>query len=161
MLTGEFRRGVQALKEFNFTYDILIFPDQLKFTEQFLRNFPSQKFVIDHIAKPDIREKKMEEWKMGIKELAKFPNLHCKISGLVTEADLKNWKQEDFIPYIDIVVESFGIDRVMYGSDWPVCLLGGSYQQSLNIVKNYFSSFTENEQNKFFGANAVEFYNLK
>jgi L-fuconolactonase len=161
MLREDFMKGILALKEFNYTYDILVFPDQLKYTGEFISNFPDQKFVIDHIAKPNIKEKKIEAWRTDIAELAKFPNVVCKISGLVTEADWNSWEEEDFIPYLNIVVESFGVDRIMFGSDWPVCLLGGSYSEVLSIVEDYFSSFSKSEQEKFFGLNAVEFYNLK
>ena len=161
MLREDFMRGIEALKDYNYTYDILIFTDQLQYTVEFVSKFPDQKFVIDHIAKPNIREKKIEDWKTGVKELATFSNLYCKISGMVTEADWQNWEEEDFIPYLNVVVESFGIDRIMFGSDWPVCLLGGSYSEVLGIVEDYFSSFSKSEQEKLFGANAIEFYNLK
>jgi|SRR6185369_9096969 len=160
MLRPDFMRGIAALKEFGFTYDILIFPDQLKFTNEFVENFPDQKFVIDHIAKPNIKDKKIEDWEKELRKIAAHENVFCKASGMVTEADCNNWRQEDFTPYLDVVMEAFGIDRIIFGSDWPVCLLGGSYSESLNIVAGYFSSFTQNEQQKFFGKNAIEFYNL-
>jgi L-fuconolactonase len=161
MLRPEFMRGIQALKAFNYTYDILIYPDQLGYVKELIAAFPGQKFVIDHLAKPDIKNKMISDWKNRISGLGQYENVYCKISGLVTEADWKNWKQEEFIPYIDILVETFGNDRIIFGSDWPVCLLAGSYEEMLGIVKNYFSSFAQNEQEKFFGTNAVEFYNLK
>ena len=160
MLQPEFLRGIKALTEFNYTYDILIFPDQLGFTKQFVAQFPQQKFVIDHLAKPYIKDKKIDEWKIDIQKVAKYENVYCKISGYVTEADLKNWKKEDFIPYFDIVVNAFGIDRIMFGSDWPICLAGSEYNEVVNIVKDYFSSFTQNEQEQFFGNTAIKFYNL-
>jgi L-fuconolactonase len=138
----------------------LIFPDQLKYTAEFVAAFPKQKFVIDHIAKPDIKNKKIKEWKKEMEAVAKHENVYCKISGMVTEADWKNWKKQDFVPYMDVVVEAFGIDRIMYGSDWPVCLVAASYKEVLDIVKEYFSSFSENEQQLFFGENAIQFYNL-
>ncbi|MDQ2864536.1 MAG: amidohydrolase family protein, partial [Bacteroidota bacterium] len=113
MLKPAFLRGIAALKEHEYTYDILIFPDQLKFTEEFVAKFPNQKFVIDHLAKPYIKDKKIDDtmnagWKKGIQQVAKYENVFCKISGFVTEADIKNWKEEDFIPYFDVVVEAFG-----------------------------------------------------
>jgi L-fuconolactonase len=160
MLTPAFMDGIGKLEKFGFTYDILIFPDQLKFIPQFVATFPNQKFVIDHIAKPDIKNKDIKEWKREITEVASHENVHCKISGLVTEADWKNWKNEDFRPYLDVVVNAFGIQRVMYGSDWPVCLVAASYKEVLNIVEQYFSSFSQNEQRLFFGGNAVQFYHL-
>ena len=160
MLKTEFLRGIKALQEYGYTYDILIYPDQLKFTKEFVGQFPKQKFVIDHLAKPYIKSKKIKEWKKDITQVAEYENVSCKISGYVTEADLKNWKKEDFTPYFDIAVNAFGPDRILFGSDWPVCLLGGGFKEVLNVAKEYFSSFTQNEQDKFFGSNAIEFYNL-
>ncbi len=160
MLSSEFMNGISKLQQYGFTYDILFVPDQLQFFPQFVAAFPDQKFVIDHIAKPNIKGKKIEEWKKDIQALAQYENLYCKISGMVTEADWHNWKEEDFTAYLDVVVNGFGIKRVMYGSDWPVCLVAGSYEKIFSIVKNYFSSCSEDEQNLFFGENATRFYNL-
>jgi L-fuconolactonase len=160
MLKTEFLNGIKALHEFDYTYDILIFPDQLKFIQQFVAQFPTQKFVIDHLAKPYIKRKKIDDWKKNIQKISKHENVYCKISGFITEGDMKSWKEEDFTPYFDTAVESFGINRIMFGSDWPVCLGGADYKTVVNITRNYFSSFTRDEQNKFFGNNAIEFYNL-
>jgi|SRR4030095_26168 len=160
MLKPAFMNGIGKLEKFGFTYDILIFPDQLKFIPQFVAAFPNQKFVVDHIAKPEIKSKNITEWKKEIAKLASHENVHCKISGVVTEADWKNWKNEDFRPYLDVVVNAFGIHRIMYGSDWPVCLVAASYEEVLNIVGQYFSSFSQNERQLFFGGNAVQFYHL-
>lgn len=160
MLHPNFLRGISALKKFDYTYDILIYPDQLIFTKKFVAKFPEQKFVIDHLAKPYIKDKKIDEWKKDIQQVAQYENVYCKISGYITEADLKHWKKEDFKPYFDIVVELFGTNRIMFGSDWPVCLAGGDYNEVVNIVKDYFSSFTQQEQAQFFGLNPIEFYNL-
>jgi L-fuconolactonase len=160
MLKPEFIRGISVLTQFNYTYDILIFPDQLQYTEKFVESFPEQKFVIDHLAKPYIKDKKIDGWKGDIQQLAQYENVFCKISGMVTEASWQSWEENDFMPYIDVVVNTFGTDRVMFGSDWPVCLLAATYNEVVHIVKNYFSSFTENEQDKVFGQNAIKFYNL-
>lgn len=160
MLKPAFMNGISKLQRFGFTYDILIYPGQLKYAAQLAAAFPGQKFVIDHIAKPSIKEQKIDEWKKDILALAGYENLYCKISGMVTEADWKNWRKEDFTPYMDTVVEAFGTNRIMFGSDWPVCLVAASYQQTLELVTDYFSSFTENEKEDFFGLNAIEFYNL-
>jgi len=160
MLKPAFMKGIAALKEFDYTYDILIYPDQLQFTEKFVTIFPEQKFVIDHIAKPDIRDKRIVDWRNDIQNFTAYENVYCKISGMVTEAGWDKWKREDFKPYLDIVVETFGTGRIMYGSDWPVCLVAASYEEMMDIVKNYFSSFSKDEQEKFFGLNAVTFYNL-
>jgi L-fuconolactonase len=160
MLKRGFLNGISKLEKFGFTYDILIFPDQLRYIPEFVAAFPKQKFVIDHIAKPEIRNEKIKEWEKEIEKVAKHENVYCKISGMVTEADWNNWKKEEFIPYIDVVVKAFGVRRIMYGSDWPVCLIAASYKEVLDIVKEYFSSFSENEQRLFFGENAIQFYNL-
>jgi len=160
MLSPDFKRGIRLLSKYNFTYDVLIFPDQLVFAKELVREYPEQKFVIDHLAKPYIKDGKIEKWKKDIKAIGAFENVYCKISGMVTEADWKNWTKEDFFPYLDIVINSFGTDRVMYGSDWPVCLVAASYEQAVTIVREYFSSFSKNEQDLFFGGNAVKFYNL-
>ncbi|MBC7872875.1 MAG: amidohydrolase family protein [Ferruginibacter sp.] len=160
MLAPAFMNGISKLEKFGFTYDILIFPDQLQFIPEFVAAFPGQKFVMDHIAKPAIREKRMDEWRKGIETVARFENVYCKISGMVTEADWNNWEPEDFKPYLDVVVNAFGMKRIMYGSDWPVCLLAGGYEKMIGIVSNYFSSFSHDEQGLFFGENATRFYNL-
>jgi L-fuconolactonase len=160
MLKPSFKKGISLLSKYNFTYDILIFPDQLEYAAELVKEFPDQMFVIDHIAKPGIKNKKIAGWKEDIQNIAEAENVYCKISGMVTEADLENWKKEDFYPYMDIVVEAFGTNRIMYGSDWPVCLLAASYGQVLELVKEYFSSFSKEEQDNFFGENAFKFYNL-
>jgi L-fuconolactonase len=160
MLKPSFINGISKLEKFGFTYDVLIFPDQLKYTAEFVAAFPNQKFVIDHIAKPDIKNKKIKKWKEDIEAVAKHENVYCKISGMVTEADWNIWKKEDFIPYMETVAAALGTNRIMYGSDWPVCLVAASYKEVLDIVREYFSSFSENEQELFFGRNAIRFYNL-
>jgi L-fuconolactonase len=160
MLNSQFMRGVSLLHKHNFTYDILIYADQLKYVKGFVAGFPKQKFVIDHLAKPDIKHKNSEEWKKDIYAAAEYENVYCKISGMVTEADWGKWKEEDFTPYLDTIVEAFGVNRIMFGSDWPVCLLAASYSQVADIPAKYFSSFSELEQDKFFGGNAIQFYDL-
>jgi L-fuconolactonase len=160
MLQPAFLKGVERLKEANYTYDILIFTDQMQHTLDFAKALPDQKFVIDHIAKPQIKAQTMGNWEKDIKTITEFPNMFCKISGLVTEADWHNWTQDDFKKYLDIVVTAFGTDRIMYGSDWPVCQLAATYQAQYDLVKTYFSTFSESEQNQFFGENATKFYNL-
>ena len=161
MLRPAFMRGIEALKEFDYTYDILIFPDQLSYARELVAAFPQQKFVIDHIAKPLIKEKKIDDWKRGMIDIARHENVYCKISGMVTEADWKKWKKSDFSPYLDTVTAAFGIDRIMFGSDWPVCLVAAPYQEMMEIVRDYYALFSKDEQQKIFGKNAIEFYNLK
>ena len=160
MLAPAFMNGIKHLGAFNFTYDILVFPDQLKYIPDFVKAFPNQRFVIDHIAKPFIKDGVIDEWKKDISEIACFDNVSCKISGMVTEADWGNWAYEDFVPYLDTVVNAFGAKRILFGSDWPVCNVAGGYEKMIGIVRTYFSSFTDHEQNLFFGENAVQFYNL-
>ena len=160
MLANAFMNGITQLEQFNFTNDILIFPDQLKYIPEFVNAFPNQKFVIDHIAKPLIKDKQINGWKEDIKAIATFENVYCKISGMVTEASWQNWQASDFTAYLDTVVNAFGTKRIMYGSDWPVCQVAASYEQVINIVKKYFADFSANEQQLFFGENAIQFYNL-
>ncbi len=160
MLKLAFMRGIDALGKYDFTYDILIYPDQMKYIPEFVAAFPQQKFVIDHLAKPYIKDRKIDEWQRDMYAIAKFDNVFCKVSGMVTEADFKKWKQADFTPYLDVVVNAFGIDRLMYGSDWPVCLVAGNYATVLSIVKDYFSLYSEADQQKVFGINASRFYKL-
>jgi L-fuconolactonase len=161
MLKPSFKRGITELQKNGFTYDILIYPDQLGYTKEFVAAFPDQPFVLDHIAKPHIKHRYItDEWKDAIRAVAAYPNLYCKISGIVTEADWHNWKPEHFKVYLDAVVDAFGVDRIMYGSDWPVCLVAASYAQVISIVKEYFANFSPDEQAAFFGGNATKFYKL-
>lgn len=161
MLQPNFMRGIGKLKRFNYTYDILIYPDQLQYTVDFVKKFPDQPFVLDHIAKPYIKDGKINEWKKEIENLGRFENLYCKVSGMVTEAKWNAWKKEDFKPYLDTVVEAFGTDRLMFGSDWPVCLVAAtSYAEVLELVTDYFQGFSKDERKKIFGGNAIRFYNL-
>ena len=160
MLRPDFLKGISLLKKYGYTYDILILPDQLKYTAEFLSLFPDQRFVIDHIAKPDIKQKELKNWEQGIKAIAAFENVYCKVSGMVTEADWQNWQLVDFNNYLKVVTNSFGTKRLMYGSDWLVCKIAADYGQVLDIVKDYFSAFSQTEQQAFFGGNAIEFYNI-
>lgn len=161
MLSPAFLRGMKQLSKYNLSYDVLIFPDQLQYIPQFVAMFPDLRFVIDHIAKPDIKNGKISEWKKDLEAVAAFGNVYCKISGMVTEADLQHWKASDFTPYLDTVIEAFGINRVMYGSDWPVCLAAAQYAEVFGLVSAYFSKYSPEEQELFFGGNASAFYRLK
>ena len=156
-----FRRGVAALLPYNYTYDILIFHHQLQPAIDFVKALsPDQRFVIDHCAKPDIRRKNIDEWKRLMKEIAQFPNVHCKLSGLFTEANWKEWSSKDFYPYLDVVFEAFGPDRLLFGSDWPVMLLSGSYVQWKSLLEKYMEGYSPDDRDKVFGTNAIHFYNL-
>lgn len=160
MLTPAFINGIAALQPYGFTYDLLIFPDQLNFCKKLVAQFPDQAFVLDHLGKPFIKRGEIKEWQQDLQQLAKQPNVYCKLSGMVTEADWQGWTRSNFTPYLDAAVEAFGVDRLLFGSDWPVCNLAASYKQVVEIVRDYFRPFSQQEQQKIFGGNAVRFYNL-
>ncbi|MXV17821.1 amidohydrolase family protein [Hufsiella ginkgonis] len=160
MLKPSFMRGISALSAYGFTYDILIFPDQLHFAAELAKAFPGQPFVLDHIAKPGIKKAETGDWKTGLETLARFENISCKVSGMVTEADWQHWKISDFTPYLDVVFDAFGADRLMFGSDWPVCEVAGGYDKMIGIVTQYTSKLSVTENEKFWGGNAIKFYNL-
>jgi L-fuconolactonase len=160
MLQPAFVRGIGLLQRFGFTYDILIFPHQLEAALQLVRQFPEQPFVIDHLAKPYIKQGLLGEWAHGLRQLAAFENVHCKLSGMVTEANWQHWKAEDLKPYLDVVLDAFGTNRLLFGSDWPVCLVASAYERWLQVVSDYFDSFSVEERAQVFGGNAIRFYNL-
>ncbi len=160
MLQPSFLNGIAALKKYSFTYDILIFPKHLDAALELVKQFPEQPFVIDHIAKPYIKTGQIEEWAKGMVALSEYENVLCKVSGMVTEADYKKWQPADFAPYLDAVVGAFGMNRLMFGSDWPVCEVAASYAQMIGIVEDYFANFSVDEKNKLFNQNASKFYNL-
>jgi len=160
MLNPGFQKGIGLLSKYGFSYDLLILPDQLGYAEKLVAGFPEQRFVIDHLAKPQIKKGNYSEWKLAMQAFAPHQNVFCKISGMVSEADRENWKAEDFRPYLDTVVDVFGIKRIMFGSDWPVCLLAATYQEVKEIVNDYFKSFSDAEQADFFSGNARTFYRL-
>lgn len=158
MLDPKFTEGVRLLGKKGYTYDILVFPHHLIAVKVFLQRTDNQPFVIDHIAKPYIQKGMIDQWAKDMKSIAEYENVYCKISGMVTEADWKGWKKADFTPYIDVVFEAFGTDRIMYGSDWPVCLVAASYEKQLSIVQNYVSKLSDTEGGKIMGENAKNFY---
>jgi len=161
LLQSDFLRGISLLGQFDLAYDILIYPKHLTVAAEFVRRFPEQRFVLDHMAKPEIRSGKINRWKKGIAELAAYPNVYCKLSGLVTEADCNRWKPEDMRPYLDAAFEYFEANRLMIGSDWPVCTLAGSYSQVMGLVKEYLSGHSEQEREAVLGGNAKRFWRLK
>ena len=160
LVRDEFLRGIESLTKFNYTYDLLIRPRHYSSTLKCVEANPNQAFVLDHIAKPPIKSQEFDEWAEFIVALSSFSNVHCKISGLATEADWKHWKLDHFAEYLDHVIASFGKGRIMFGSDWPVCLLAGDYEDSLQIVEHRLDKFTEEELKGFWGDNAVKFYGL-
>jgi L-fuconolactonase len=156
----DFRNGVGLLQQFGYSYDILIFPRQLPAAIDFVAEFPEQQFVLDHCAKPEIRNREIDSWADGIARLAAFPNVSCKLSGLVTEARWKEWSPSDFYPYLDVVFNTFGTDRLLFGSDWPVMLLSGIYVQWKSLLEKYMEKFVDEEREKVFGLNAARIYRL-
>jgi L-fuconolactonase len=160
MTENNFLRGIRALKRNDFSYDLLISRFQIRDAERLCRLFPDQRFVIDHLAKPDIKSRDIKKWRNDMKAISRLSNVYCKISGMVTEADWGNWKAEDLEPYLDTVFEAFGTDRIMYGSDWPVCLLASPYAGVYNSISSYLYSLTYTEQEKIFGLNAKQFYRV-
>ncbi len=160
MLDCHFQRGISHLRQFNLKYDLLIFPRQLPAAITLASSFPEQPFVLDHIAKPPIKEGALDPWRGHLQKLAALPNVSCKVSGLITEADWGRWHPSQFGPYLDVVFEAFGPDRVMFGSDWPVASLAGTYQQVFELAREYVAPLGAGIEAGFFGGNAVKFYQL-
>lgn len=160
LLRSDFTHGVHALKAYDFTYDILVYPFQLVAALEFVRTLPDQKLVIDHMAKPYIKDQFIDGWSVLMRAIAKYPHVHCKISGIITEAAWNEWTYEQIAPYLDVVFEAFGPDRVMYGSDWPVCLVAGSYADVYGLVERYTETFSEADKDKLFGLNGRAFYGI-
>lgn len=161
LLQPEFLRGIEMLADFDLSYDILIYPRHLPVAAEFVLRFPSQRFVLDHMAKPLIKSRGVEPWTRDIRELAKFPNVFCKLSGLVTEADWQSWKPSDIAPYMEVAMECFGPDRLMIGSDWPVCTVAGSYSRVLNLVMEFLGKYPGSVQEAVLGGTAMKCWNLK
>ena len=160
MLHPAFVRGVQTIGKQGYTYDILIFPNQLPNAVKLVQQCGAQPFVLDHLAKPYIKDRKIDQWKSDLSRLAAQENVLCKISGMITEADWKSWTYEQLVPYLDVAFDAFGTDRLMFGSDWPVCQVAGEYQQVKHILERYLADFSEHEKKQVFGLNAAKFYRL-
>nr|WP_321486431.1 amidohydrolase family protein [uncultured Draconibacterium sp.] len=160
ILGKDFNKGISLLKYYNLVYDILIFEHQLTNTISFVDQHPEQQFVVDHIAKPKIKKNELEPWAKNIKELAKRENVSCKISGMVTEADYKLWTEEQLNPYFETILEAFGPSRLLFGSDWPVCLVATNYSNWLELVKKTISNFSKEEQDFILYKNAQRIYNI-
>jgi len=155
-----FSAGIARLAAYGFTYDILIYPRQLPAALRFVERFPEQRFVIDHLAKPDIKSGSMRPWEGLIREMAAHPGVYCKVSGMVTEADWNGWTPQQLKPYLDVVFDAFGTGRLMFGSDWPVCLVAATYGQVKGILTDYLDAFSAEEQARVMGGNATAFYGL-
>lgn len=160
LLDEKFKRGISLLSKYQFTYDLLVRTGHLPAAIQLIKEFPDQRFVIDHLAKPNIRLNQLTDWKEGLESIAQYPNVYCKVSGFCTEADWQNWEAEDITPYLDVVFKLFGPDRVMFGSDWPVCLLAGGYQKTVRVLEAYVTQFPLPGQQKFWTDNALAFYRI-
>jgi len=161
MLAPAFRRGIAALREFGLVYDLLLFPRHLPVAARLVAEFPDQPFVLDHIAKPPIREGGMSPWREDLRALAAFSNVTCKLSGMVTEAAWKQWRPETFRPYLDAVVDAFGPDRLMIGSDWPVCTLSGDYASTMAVVTDYARQLPAGARDAILGGTCARVYRLR
>ena len=160
LLRKDVQNGIGKLLKYNLAYDILVFPNQLPSAIAMVEAFPNQKFILDHIAKPTISKAISEIWVHNIKQLSTHKNVYCKLSGLVTETINFKFKEADFKPYIDIIFKAFGPDRIMFGSDWPVCLLAANYDKVLKIVNDYIENQSIEVKNNILGKNAIKIYNL-
>jgi L-fuconolactonase len=161
LLQPEFLRGISALEEFDLAYDILIYTKHLPVAAEFVQRFSRQRFVLDHLAKPPVKRGDIDSWAHGLRELAAFPNVFCKLSGLVTEADWRNWMSEQIAPYMDVALECFGPHRLMIGSDWPVCTLAASYSRAVDATRDYLSRQTAEIRDAVLGGNAQRFWRLE
>jgi L-fuconolactonase len=161
LLGDDFNAGIALLKEYHLVYDILIFERQLPSTIAFVDRHPEQRFVLDHIAKPQIGKNLREPWRQRLVELALRKNVSCKISGMVTEADFQHWTPQQLLPYLETVLEAFGTERLMFGSDWPVCLVATEYDDWLGLVGDFASRLTPAERDRLFAQTAIEVYGLQ
>lgn len=160
LLGDFFCRGISLLKNFGFTYDILVYEHQLDQVEEFVRRFPDQPFVIDHIAKPRIKDHAIDEWKKRMTSIARHENVCVKLSGMVTEANWSKWTYNDLEPYMQVVLEAFGARRLLYGSDWPVCLVAAEYGKQFEVVNQFIQTLSTHEKQLILGENATRFYHL-
>jgi L-fuconolactonase len=161
MLRRAFMKGIEALERYGLVYDLLLFPRHLKNAVKLVEAFPRQRFVLDHLGKPQINAGIMEPWRSGIRKMARYSNAWCKLSGMVTEADHTGWVYEDLLPYMEVVLEAFGPERIMVGSDWPVCSLAGEYSQVMDVVRKFTEPMCREDREKILFQNAVECYHLK
>ncbi len=160
LLRNDFRQGIGQLRAFGLTYDLLLFPKHLSRAVRLVEEFPDQPFVLDHLAKPCIRDGLIEPWATDLRRLATFPNVTCKLSGMVTEAHWDAWTPDQLRPYLDIVVEAFGADRLMLGSDWPVCTLAADYAQTVGVVMDYVQGLGPEAAAAILGGTAARVYVL-
>lgn len=160
LLGAEFVRGLRRLPEFGLTYDLLLYPPQLPAAVELAALLPEQPFVLDHLAKPRVKTGEIAEWRRDIEALARHANVSCKLSGLVTEAAWRGWQRSDFAPYLDVALAAFGPDRLMYGSDWPVCLVAADYAEVAGIARDFLARLSPAEQDLVWGGTATRCYGL-
>lgn len=160
LYNNDFRNGISLLAGQGFTYDILVYSRQLPAAIGLVADFPNIAFILDHSGKPAIRKKDFTQWRENMLTLASSPNVSCKLSGLLTEAEWKGWSPADFYPYLDTVFEAFGPGRLLFGSDWPVMLLSGIYVQWKSLLEKYMENYTQEEKDDVFGLNAQRVYQL-
>jgi L-fuconolactonase len=160
MLRSEFIKGIHQLGKRGFTYDILIFPEHLDASLDLVSKCPDQPFVIDHLAKPKIKTGEWKEWRKKMALLAERELVYCKLSGMITEADLKKWTYEDILPYMEIALELFGPQKLMYGSDWPVCLVAGEYERVWEAINRFAEALSAGEKERILGGTAQKFYGI-
>jgi L-fuconolactonase len=160
ILREDFNRGVRLLGARGLRFDLLLVPGNLSRASRFVDQHPNQVFVLDHFAKPFIRDHQLEPWRTDFVELSRRPNVYCKLSGLVNEADLQSWKPSDLQPYLDVAVEAFTPQRMLFGSDWPMCLLATTYAGWFSTARDWLSTLSRAEQNRILGGTAVEAYGL-
>lgn len=155
-----FLNGIEKLQKYDLIYELLLLPTHLSGAVELVSLFPDQKFVLDHISKPFIKSGILQPWKENIEELAGQSNVWCKISGMVTEADHQGWKYDDFVPYMNTVVHAFGTNRIMIGSDWPVCKLAAEYKDVISIPIKFFASLSQSQKQSIYYQNAIDFYQI-
>ena len=156
-----FANNLKKLVEHGYTYDLLVYHNQLPALISMTEKLPDNQLILDHIGKPDIRNNQFQTWKEQIKILAKHPGIYCKLSGMVTEADYSKWTYDDLLPYLETSAEYFGIDRICFGSDWPVCLVAGSYNKVYEVIEKFVHQLSKSDQEKIFGLNTLQFYKIK
>jgi L-fuconolactonase len=156
-----FANNLKKLAEHGYTYDLLVYHNQLPALISMTEKLPDNQLILDHIGKPDIRNNQFQTWKEQIKILAKHPGIYCKLSGMVTEADYSKWTYDDLLPYLETSAEYFGIDRICFGSDWPVCLVAGSYNKVYEVIEKFVHQLSKSDQDKIFGLNTLQFYKIK
>ena len=160
MARDDFNSGIAMLRRHSLTYDVLILERQLPAAIRFVDKHPEQPMVLDHIAKPLIAAHELEPWRTRIREIAQRPHVFCKLSGMVTEADFRNWTIEQLEPYVETVLDAFGPERLLFGSDWPVCTVASTYDRWISVVKQWIAGLSANEQEMILGGNAQQFYGL-